>query len=98
MRGQYAGKYLHVKCRYSPACKCSFRQFRKDRGYSPANFIKRVRLNRAKEMLERANGTIITEIAFKCGFPNAGHFARDFRLAFGVLPSDTLRRRNGRRT
>jgi AraC-like DNA-binding protein len=74
-----------------------FRQFRKDRGYSPATFIKRVRLNRAKEMLERANGSTITEIAYQCGFQNAGHFARDFRLAFGELPSDTVRRLNGRK-
>lgn len=34
----------------------------------------------------------VTQIALKCGFQNLGHFARDFRLAFGELPSDTLRR------
>ena len=34
-----------------------FRQFRRDRGCSPADFAKRVRLNRARDMLERSNGS-----------------------------------------
>ncbi len=70
-----------------------FRQFKKDRGYSPADFAKRIRLDRAREMLEQAEShTSVTQIALNCGFQNPGHFARDFRLAFGELPSDTLRR------
>lgn len=70
-----------------------FRQFKKDRGYSPADFAKRIRLNRAREMLEDCNeGPSVTQIALKCGFQNPGHFARDYRLAFGELPSETLRR------
>ena len=70
-----------------------FRQFKKDRGCSPTEFAKRIRLNRAREMLERceADGSVV-RIALKCGFQNPGHFARDFRLAFGELPSDILNR------
>lgn len=70
-----------------------FRQFKKDRGYSPADFAKRVRLNRAREMLEQSNehGSVI-QIALKCGFQNPGHFARDYRNSFGELPSATLQR------
>ena len=72
-----------------------FRQFQKERGYSPAEFAKRIRLDRAREMLEQSEGhTSVTQVALKCGFQNPGHFARDFRLAFGELPSDTLRRSN----
>lgn len=70
-----------------------FRQFKQDRGYSPADFAKKVRLERAREMLERsAEGASVTQIALKCGFQNPGHFARDFRLVFGELPSQTLRK------
>jgi len=70
-----------------------FRQFRKDRGYSPANFAKRVRLSRAREMLEQANeNSSVVQIALKCGFQNPGHFARDYRNRFGELPSASLRR------
>lgn len=70
-----------------------FRQFRKTRGHSPADFVKRVRLDRARHMLEQADleGSVI-QIALKCGFQNAGHFARDYRVAFGELPSVTLQR------
>lgn len=70
-----------------------FRQFKQDRGYSPADFVKRVRLNRAHEMLEQgAEGASVTQIALRCGFQNLGHFARDFRIAFGEIPSETLRK------
>jgi transcriptional regulator GlxA family with amidase domain len=70
-----------------------FRQFRKDRNYSPADFAKRIRLNRARELLEQSSGDAsVTQIALKCGFQNPGHFAHDFRLAFGELPSETLKR------
>lgn len=76
-----------------------FRQFRKDRGYSPADFAKRVRLNRAREMLEHSNenGSVI-QIGLKCGFQNPGHFARDYRNAFGELPSVTLQRAKRRQS
>ena len=70
-----------------------FRQFRRDRGCSPADFAKRVRLNHAREMLERSNevGSVI-QVALRCGFQNPGHFARDYRNSFGELPSATLQR------
>ena len=37
-------------------------------------------------------------LALKCGFQNPGQFARDFRLAFGELPSETLRKWMRRRS
>jgi len=70
-----------------------FRQFKKDRGHSPAEFVRRVRLDRARNLLETGvQGTSVTQVALRCGFQNTGHFAREFRLAFGELPSETLRR------
>jgi AraC-like DNA-binding protein len=69
-----------------------FRQFKKHRGCSPAEFLKRTRLERSRELLQQPDSTItVTQVALKCGFQNSGHFARDFRLAFGELPSETLR-------
>ncbi len=70
-----------------------FRQFKTDRGYSPADFAKRIRLDHAREMLQQlaGQGTSVVQIALKCGFQNPGHFARDYRLAFGELPSETLK-------
>jgi AraC-like DNA-binding protein len=68
-----------------------FKSFKNNRGYSPMAFAKMVRLKRAKEMLTSANpDTSVTAVAFKCGFGNLGHFAKDYRGTFGELPSETL--------
>jgi AraC-like DNA-binding protein len=76
-----------------------FRQFRKTRGHSPADFVKSVRLDRARHMLEQSDSeSSVIQIALKCGFQNAGHFARDYRVAFGELPSATLQRAKRRLT
>ncbi|RQH02814.1 AraC family transcriptional regulator [Bradyrhizobium sp. RP6] len=70
--------------------------FKKNRGYSPMQFAKSVRLRRARQMLLEGNPrTSVSQIAFKCGFANLGHFANDFRKMFGELPSEVFAR--GRR-
>ncbi len=70
--------------------------FRRHRGYSPHQFAKRVRLERARELLTTpAAGTSVTAVGLACGFANLGHFARDYRLAFGELPSAELARALG---
>ena len=70
-----------------------FSSFRAGRGCSPMEFVKRVRLGRARQKLLRPDtGTSVTEVAFACGFGNPGHFARDYRESFGESPSETLRR------
>jgi len=70
-----------------------FREFKKNRGYSPMTFAKMVRLRRARQMLLEANQrTSVSGVAFECGFGNLGHFANDFRKMFGELPSEVLAR------
>jgi AraC-like DNA-binding protein len=68
-----------------------FRAFQQTRGYSPMAFAKMVRLRHARGMLmEPGPETSVTQVAFACGFGNLGHFARDYRQAFGERPSTTL--------
>jgi AraC-like DNA-binding protein len=75
------------------SARAIFRAFRRSRGYSPMAFAKMVRLQHARAMLVASDrNTTVTGIALKCGFSNAGHFAREFREAFGHLPSETLAR------
>jgi transcriptional regulator GlxA family with amidase domain len=70
-----------------------FHHFRRTRGQSPMNFLKQVRLERAREMLMLSDSKMsVTEAALACGFGNLGHFARDYSLKFGERPSDTLNR------
>lgn len=70
-----------------------FRHFRQERGYSPFEFARRIRLQRAFEALTYPDkSTSVVQVALRCGFQNVGHFARDYRLAFGERPSETLAR------
>jgi AraC-like DNA-binding protein len=73
-----------------------FRSFKAHRGYSPMAFAKMVRLRNAKRMLDSAEPNLsVTGVAFGCGFGNPGHFAKDYQLAFGERPSETLARARG---
>jgi PAS domain S-box-containing protein len=70
-----------------------FKHFKLACAYTPQEYIKRVRLNHARAMLQMADrSTTVLGTALKCCFQNQGHFARDYRLAFGERPSDTLER------
>jgi AraC-like DNA-binding protein len=73
------------------SARAIFRAFERNRGYSPKAFVKMVRLKRAREMLLSGDpGASVTATAFKCNFLSVGHFARDYRDAFGELPSQTI--------
>jgi AraC-like DNA-binding protein len=73
-----------------------FRSFRKELGQSPAEYLKELRLRSALIILENPNpDTTVTQVALTCGFLNGGHFAHDYQIKFGELPSETLNR--GRR-
>jgi transcriptional regulator GlxA family with amidase domain len=73
-----------------------FSAFKSGRGYSPMDFVKRVRLGRTWQKLSRPDaGTSVSAVAFECGFGNPGHFAVDYRHHFGERPSETLRRGRG---
>jgi transcriptional regulator GlxA family with amidase domain len=56
---------------------------------SPALVYRRVRLERARQLLLQTKAPLI-EIALEVGFENASHFARLFRKAYGQSPT-TLR-------
>ncbi len=68
-----------------------FKAFKDSRNCSPMAFVKSVRLQHARKMLQHPESTTtVVSTAFACGFLNPGHFARDYRVAFGELPSVTL--------
>jgi len=70
-----------------------FETFKTFRGYSPMAFLKSVRLRQARKMLETpAADTTVSRVSLLCGFQNLGHFAKDYRDAYGELPSVTLGR------
>jgi AraC-like DNA-binding protein len=70
-----------------------FRAFERSRGYSPMAFAKGIRLKRAREILMSGDpGVSVTATAFKTNFANPSRFAKDYREAFGELPSQTVSR------
>jgi AraC-like DNA-binding protein len=70
-----------------------FREFARAGKGSPAQFARRVRLQRAAEFLRSpTEGTTVTAVALRCGFHNIGRFAAEYARLHGELPSETLRR------
>jgi AraC-like DNA-binding protein len=70
-----------------------FAAFKKTRGYTPMAYLRKVRLNAARELLlSGAPGISVTGVSLACNFKNTGNFARDYQIQFGEFPSETLRR------
>ena len=55
-------------------------------GEPPSDFIKRIRLSKANELLKIKSGNI-SEIALEVGFDNPAYFSECFKKQFGVTPS-----------
>ncbi|OIN99039.1 MAG: hypothetical protein AUJ49_11865, partial [Desulfovibrionaceae bacterium CG1_02_65_16] len=67
--------------------------FKRFRGYTPSDFLRQCRLNKARQMLRTTQpGTTILSIAFACGFASQSHFCKCYRKQFGERAMDTMRR------
>jgi AraC-like DNA-binding protein len=67
--------------------------FRKQFGCAPSEYIFECRLRLARQQLLSASAlTTVARVAVDCGFSNVGAFASRYRITFGELPSQTLRR------
>ena len=60
-------------------------------GETPADFVKRLRLDQAAFMLTFNPRKSITEVAFACGFSSSATFARAFKEQFGTSASEWRR-------
>lgn len=56
-------------------------------GFSPNEVIRNIRLERAKQLLEKKAGNA-SEVAFLCGFNSPSYFAKCFKDYFGHSPSE----------
>jgi AraC-like DNA-binding protein len=56
-------------------------------GKSASNYLRSVRLNKAKQMIEEQKGNI-SEIAYSVGFSSPQYFSRSFKEEFGFPPSE----------
>ena len=62
----------------------------------PAKYIKSIRLQKAKELLETTDITV-GDAAFRTGFQTQSHFTKAFMESFGFRPS-AIKRKNGHAT
>jgi len=61
------------------------RLFRRKMGLSPHEYLQRVRLDRAAQLL-RSGSNAVAEIGHLVGYENVSHFVRAFRNRFAVTP------------
>ncbi|MBN2685844.1 MAG: helix-turn-helix domain-containing protein [Pontiellaceae bacterium] len=66
------------------------RTFRKATGKTPIEYLLRIRIQRAMEMLRNSDRTI-TEIAMEVGFNDSNYFSRQFRRITNESPRDFRR-------
>lgn len=59
-------------------------------GYTPTLFIRKFRLNKAKDYLDKKVGNV-SEVAMMVGYPNISQFSRIFKEEFGCSPSALLK-------
>ena len=68
-------------------------------GSTPADFVQRLRLEKALGLLSHPRPPSLTMIALACGFSSSSDFSRSFKRRFGIPPSsfdlDAWRRAHG---
>lgn len=65
------------------------RSFREAFGLSPMKWLRRLKMQKAKAMLE-TGGTNVTRVAYDCGFADVFSFSKAFKRELGVSPSAVI--------
>jgi len=69
------------------------RMFQKKYDLSPKSYINNLRLNEVRKRLKLSNGNIrISKVAGELNFWHMGQFSKDYKILFGELPSETLKK------
>ncbi len=70
-----------------------YRAFHRYRDCTPMEFLRNVRLRLVrKKILQATPGSMVTNIAYECGFTHLGRFAEEYKRSFGERPSETMQR------
>ena len=70
------------------------RTFRKKTGFTPAAYVRAVRMNRARELLRRGDLSI-KQVGRAVGYPQPHHFSAVFKQATGFSPREFVRSNQG---
>jgi signal transduction histidine kinase/ligand-binding sensor domain-containing protein/DNA-binding response OmpR family regulator len=69
-----------------------YRKFKGLTGLAPVEFVREMRLKRARQLLDAGAGNI-SEIAYSVGFNNAKYFSTCFKAKYEVTPTEYVKRR-----
>ncbi len=64
-----------------------YRKIKALTGQTVSQFIRKIRLDKAKQILERGNLSI-SETCYKVGFTSPSYFSKCFKNQFGILPTE----------
>lgn len=68
-----------------------YRKMKSLTGMGPNEFVNKVRMKEAEEMLIKGKHSI-SEVAFSLGFSTPAYFRQCFKEEFGMSPSDYVRK------
>jgi len=68
-----------------------YRKVKQLTGQTPLQYIRNLRLQRAKELLEAGQVDTVNELAAEVGYIRTDYFSRLFKKAFGFSPYQQLR-------
>ena len=71
------------------------RTFKKITGSSPIDFLIRLRIEKAAEMMRKKPSSRVLDICYNAGFENSGYFGNKFRKIMGVTPKKYLKQYQG---
>lgn len=64
------------------------RQLKRLTGLTPAQYLKTMRLTKARQMLENRTYNTVAKVAYEVGYTDPKSFSRAFKQQFGKLPSE----------
>lgn len=67
------------------------RKVKKITGLTPGNYLKEIKLQKARQLLENKAYSTVAEISYLIGFNSTTYFSSLFKERFGKLPSDCLK-------
>lgn len=65
-----------------------YRKIKNLTGLTANELIRKIRLERAKELLEENSDSSVSEISYNVGFSSPSYFSKCFKAHFGVLPKE----------
>ena len=83
-------RMVSLACEFGLSARSFDRRFREATGASPLAYLQQQRIKVAKELLASTNLSV-TEIAYRVGYVDHGHFARLFERALAVGPREYRR-------